>query len=268
MALRCFAYSFSRELTIKNLHQHLANRYDIKTVDHVLHLKANGPGIQDDEGDVFIYSYGAIVCWGLTEDKEQEIISSLELSLDSKLGAEDDDIYSYGYGVDSKVEDDHITLKDHDLNNKLAISYGLAQSVKLGGFEETIDKIIKSTKSLPEKLAKDGNIHLSRKETRKLMGRIFIDRTSIHLHLKLLDVPNFFWEHTELEPLYEMITEYTTLQERVVVLNKQLEVMHELLEMLDNELNNQHSAKLEWIIIILIFVEVLITLAKDILHII
>ena len=268
MSLRCFAYSFPRELTLKNLQKDLEERYELASIDDVLYLRVNSPDIEKDEGDVFIFKYGAIVCWGLSETEEKKIINILERNLTSRLGAEDDDLYTYGYGDETKIEDDHIYLKDHDINNKLACSYGLAQSVKLGGFEETIERIIQNTKELPEKLAKDGTIHLSRKETRKLMGKIFIDRTSINLHLKLLDVPNFFWDNTELEPLYEMITEYTTQQDRVEVLNKQLDVMHELLEMLDNELNNQHSSKLEWIIIILIFVEVVVTLAKDILHII
>jgi uncharacterized Rmd1/YagE family protein len=42
--------------------------------------------------------------------------------------------------------------------------------------------------------------------------------------------------------------------------------MHELFNMLAAELNNQHSALLEWIIIFLITFEVFITLSKDFFH--
>lgn len=81
-------------------------------------------------------------------------------------------------------------------------------------------------------------------------------------------MPNLFWEHIELEPLYEMIIEYMAQKQRVGELNRQLAVMHEMLEMLGNELNSQHSSNLEWIIILLIFVEVVLTLAKDFFHLI
>lgn len=268
MSLRCFAYSFSRELTIKSLYQYLSDNYNLKKFDDILHINIDDKDIDKDEGDVFIFSYGTIVCWGLTKDIEDKICRILEKFLGSKLGEVDDDLYSYGYGEEIGISEDHITLLNNDTQSKLACSYGLAQSAKLGGFEETIQKIIDNTKELPEQLAEDGTINLSRGETRKLMGRIFIDRSSINLHLKLLDVPNFFWDHTDLEPLYEMITEYTTLRERVNILNKQLNVMHELLEMLANELNNQHSSKLEWIIILLIFVEIVIILIKDVFNLI
>ena len=43
-------------------------------------------------------------------------------------------------------------------------------------------------------MTKKGKIYLSRKDIRKLMVRIFVEKNSINLHLKLLDIPNFFWE--------------------------------------------------------------------------
>jgi uncharacterized Rmd1/YagE family protein len=49
------------------------------------------------------------------------------------------------------------------------------------------------------------------------------------------------------------------------VLYKRLDVIHELFEMLGNELNHQHSSRLEWTIIYLIVIEVVLTVAKDLL---
>ena len=99
------------------------------------------------------------------------------------------------------------------------------------------------------------------------MGRIFIDRSSINLYIELLDTPNFFWDKTELEPFYEMLTEYVDQEGRLKIINTRLDLMRELMEMLVAELNNQHSSKLEWIIIILIFIEVTVTFAKEVFHI-
>ena len=122
------------------------------------------------------------------------MLTSLSSCMADKLGAEDDDTFSYSYGEKAKITSDHIVLPNDNINTKLAFSYGFAQSVKLGGFENTIQGIIELTKKLPENLAKKGKILLSRKQIRKLMGRIFIDRDSINLHLDLLDIPNFFWD--------------------------------------------------------------------------
>ena len=47
-----------------------------------------------------------------------------------------------------------------------------------------------------------------------------------------------------------------SLSARVEVLNKRLDIIKELFDMLASELANRHSNTLEWIVIILIMVEV------------
>ena len=92
----------------------------------------------------------------------------------------------------------------------------------------------------------------------------FLERAVINLHLDALDTPEFFWEDSELEPLYKMITVYLDVQPRVEVLNKRLSILHELLEVLGNELNHQHSSRLELTIIWLIVFEVCLSLLRDV----
>ncbi len=264
---RCFAYSYSKSLQMRALKEYLTEKYKVTSFDVVLHIRKTGPAISDAEGDIFIFPYGVIVTWGLTKELEIEFSKSLLPFLDEHLGAIDDDLYTYSYDYEAKIEDDHIVLPSKEIINKLACSYALAQSAKLGGFENTIQNIFEQAKMLPECMARKGKIHLSSKAIRKLMGRIFVERNSINLHLKLLDTPNFFWDNTELEPLYDMIIKYMAQERRVNILNQQLVVLHELLDMLTTEIHNQLSSRLEWVVIILIALEVVLTLAKDIFHI-
>lgn len=266
--MRCFAYSFSRSFNLEKLATFLKNHYQITKFDGAVHVCELSRSANAEEGDVFIFPYGAMVAWGLAEKDEVKLCKELSACLNERLGAIDDDLYSYGYGDRPTMKDDHIILPDHDILSKLACSFALAQSVKLGGFENTIQNIFEQTKYLPERMANRGNIHLSRLAIRKLMGRIFVDRTSINLHLELLDAPSFFWANTELEPLHRMITDYIEQKQRMSTLNQRLAVLQELLDMLATELNNQHSSTLEWIIIILITLEVVLMLGKEFFHII
>lgn len=265
--MRCFAYSFSRSFELSKLLDFLRSRYQVTQYEEAIHVHSSVVRSSEEEGDIFIFPYGALVSWGLNEVEEKKLCKELEEFLSERLGAIDDDLYSYGYGAAASIKEDHIVLPKNDVLNKLACSFALAQSVKLGGFEETIQNIFEKTKDLPERMAKKGSIHLSRTQIRKLMGRIFVDRTSINLHLELLDAPSFFWNNTDLEPLHEMINEYLEQRQRMTVLNQRLAVLQELLDMLATELNNQHSSKLEWIIIILIAIEVVLMLGKEFLHI-
>ena len=57
-----------------------------------------------------------------------------------------------------------------------------------------------------------------------------------------------------------MIANHLDLETRIEVLNQRLDIVHDLFEMLGNELNHQHSSKLEWIIIWLIVIEVVMSI--------
>jgi uncharacterized Rmd1/YagE family protein len=83
--------------------------------------------------------------------------------------------------------------------------------------------------------------------------------------MNVLDTPEFFWEHPEHEGIYQITAAELGLQTRVRALNSQLDVIHDLFEMLSNELNHQHSSRLEWAIILLIVLEVALVIFVDIL---
>ena len=51
------------------------------------------------------------------------------------------------------------------------VSFALAQSVKLGVFEQTVEKTIVDTRSIPERMALDGKINLKRKQINKALGQ-------------------------------------------------------------------------------------------------
>lgn len=52
------------------------------------------------------------------------------------------------------------------------------------------------------------------------------------------------------------MSKYLEMQERTAVLNKRLDMLRELLEMIQQQMENDHAAKLEWIVIWLILIEV------------
>lgn len=265
LSLRCYAYAFDKSFDITKLVEFLKSRFELTHFEGALHVAVKIKYGDLEEGDIFLFPYGAMVTWGLEEDYENKLRREIKKCLAERLGAVDNDLFTYSYGEKSSIVDDHITLPDKDIYSKLSCSFALAQSVKLGGYENTIQSIFEKTKHLPERLAKLGKVNLSRRATRKLIGRIFVERTSINLHLDLMEAPNFFWENTELEPLHKMVTEYVDQRQRLNNLNQRLAVLQELLDMLATELNAQHSSRLEWIIIILIAIEIVLMLGNEIL---
>lgn len=261
--MRCTAYCTAASYNVGPLFEILKERYTPTFYRDAIHIP-----YPTENGEVFLFSYGVVVFWGLTEEEELQLLEKVKITENGPIEKMERDKFFFSYGDSARIHRDEIVLQNKDAITKLAISYGLAQSVKLAVFEERINKTIENTKKLPEDLAVKGKIFLSRKEISQKMGELFIERNSVNLHTDILDAPEFFWEYSEYEPLYRAIANYLDLSPRVDVLNKRLNIVRELFEMLSNQLNHQHSSTLEWTIIWLIVIEVALAVMKDIFHLI
>lgn len=256
-----------------------ANGYDIGRLSHSLQMQGNvqlyrdviHQQPKDEKGskrDIFYFPYGVVIFWGFTEEEEKEYLSSMGRFEKDSLPDIEMDGFTFSYADKMKIQEDNISLPKKDPLTKLAISYGIAQSIKLTVFEGVIAKTVESTKGFPSDLARFGKISLSRKETSQKMGELFLERNYINLHTEILDTPEFFWEHSELEPFYRRVILYLDVGKRVELLNRRLNLMHELFEILSNELNHQQTSRLEMTIIILIVIEVILALLRDLFHLI
>jgi uncharacterized Rmd1/YagE family protein len=264
--MRCSAYCTAASVTTSVLFEYLKANYEVKRYREVIHLKLSTHNPQ--EGDAFIFPYGAVVCWGLETSQEQSLLKEIKQFEVQPQDVPCYDEFTYVYGTKANITEDEIVVPDHEILTKLAFSHGIAQSVKIDSFEQTIQRTVDLTRELPQRLATQGKISLSGKQIHVMMGRLFIDRHSINLHQELLDTPDFFWEYSELEPIYKLTAHYLDRERRVNVLNQRLTVLKELFDMLSNEFNHKHAARLEWTIIWLIVIEVALALSKDIFHII
>jgi uncharacterized Rmd1/YagE family protein len=92
------------------------------------------------------------------------------------------------------------------------------------------------------------------------IGHLFVQRINVNLVSPILDTPELFWSEPTLEPLYNAIRGYLEIPQRVELLNQRCQVVGDLLDMLKEHLNSTHGEYLEWIIIVLIAIEILIGL--------
>lgn len=214
-------------------------------------------------GEVYCFSYGVIVFWRLEKAREMwwlEILRDVERE---PLKQVESDIFSFSIKEQMQIVNDEICLPQGKPLAMLAASFGLGQSVKLAVFETSVEKALQHCQPIAQRLAKKGRSFLSRREIARRMGQLFLERSSINTHLDALDKPEIIWENDESEPYYDAVADYLDLSSRQIVLNRRLDVVKEIFDMLSTQLNHQHSATLEWIIIALILFDVVLTLLRD-----
>ena len=264
--MRCTSYCTASGYDIPRLQQTMKTHGTTQLYRNVIHLQVKKE--KAVKGDVFFFHYGAVVFWGFLPEEEQDLLKDLKELEREPVAKTEIDEFTFAYGQNMRIEEDQITLNNKNILTKLAISHGIAQSVKLNSFEDLLDKTIENAKTLPNELANRGKIGLSRKEISRKMGEIFMERNFINLHSEMLDTPEFFWNYPELEPFYRKTVHYLDVGKRVDILNKRLSVVHELFEILSNELRHQHSSRLEMTIVILILIEIILAVLRDLFHLI
>jgi len=214
------------------------------------------------ERDVFLFRFGCLVAWGLPEKRIAVIKKFLESYIKAPLDpdqVEQDDML-YCHGMASSIRKDRVVLVTEKAFERMAHSYALAQSVKLTVFETSVDGTILKSKSIPEEMGRTGRLprNMDTLTVSKLMGELFVQRCNVNLHTDILDTPEIFWEFDEYEEQYEKCRKYLDLSKRVQILNHRCDIVKDLYEMLQNEVQTEHGNYLEWIIIILIMLEVIV----------
>lgn len=207
-------------------------------------------------GEAWLFEYGVIVFWGVDEDEKLALLHRLQVSEGVLTGKHQEHLRFVIEGDVLKLHQDMVVLPGEDELLRLSISHGLAQSVKLEEYESKAQDTISEYGYLPKALAETGKIKLGRTALAKIRGHLFSTKSDIFLHYGLLDTPEFFWEYSEYEYAYALTSRYLDIRSRVELLSNKLDVIHELFEMLADDLNHKHSSFLEWIIIILIAFEI------------
>lgn len=212
------------------------------------------------KGEAWFFEYGVLVSWNLSEDDRMQLCHQLTGVLNDASRQQFSEQYHYQIteGQDFKIHHDIITLPSDEPLIRLALSHSFAQSIKLEFFEDEAREVIQKNRYLSKTLAATGKIPLSRRELAKLRGVLFETSSDITLHFNLLDTPEFFWDYPELEHYYQLLVKYLDMSPRIELLNLKLSTIHELLDVLVAEQHHKHSAFLEWIIIVLIAVDIVI----------
>lgn len=221
--------------------------------------------VEWQQGHIFLFDYGVLVFWQLNATQRSDFLIKIKDFATGVLETLVDDSFTFEDGCEKCfVKNDHICLDVFEGMSMLAVSHGIAQSTKLGQFENRVQQTITDHSHIPQSIASSGDSGLSRRELAKLRGRLFLSKSDIMLNYDLLDTPDFFWDYPELDHYFQTLTDYLEVKQRLDVLSKKLETVHELFGMIADELRHRHSSLLEWIIIWLIAFEIVVFLVYDI----
>ncbi|KAG5984242.1 hypothetical protein E4U55_005513 [Claviceps digitariae] len=275
----CVAESFNMPLVVEILSSHGFAIDPDKTefdASEVVHAKGvNG-------GDIFVFPSGTIVTWSLPPDvvTKQILRAAEDAHSPQNREVEDLDFMEDVSRAESTMKGDMIVLgtrrehKDGDTLDttlaKIAFSSGLARSTKLAALESALTHYFESTRHIPAILSQGSGLSLGRRFILQKTGELLSLRARLNHYSELTDsLPDIFWDSRSelgLEGYYDQVGRALDVNVRIRTLNQKMDYAQEIATVLREMSSEQHGTRLEIIIILLIFVEVVFELRRIVLE--
>ncbi|KAL4764424.1 RMD1 family protein [Aspergillus foveolatus] len=240
-------------------------------------------GLSPEEiGDIFVFPSGTVVSWALPEGftsflATRTLLPAAEGAHVDSLETEDLEYVEDAQRDNSSIHGDTIILgtKPSDaalapqssghqsvdtVLTKVAFSSGLARSTKLAVLETLLSNYFESTRTIPTLMSQGSRLPYTRDFILRKTGQLLSVRAQLNLYSELTDsLPDIFWDSRHelgLEGYYEQVGRALDVGIRIKLLNEKMDYAQEIASVLRERLSETHGLRLEWIIILLIAVEV------------
>ncbi|XP_049759585.1 required for meiotic nuclear division protein 1 homolog isoform X1 [Elephas maximus indicus] len=270
--MQCTAFATADEYHLGNLSQDLTACGYVEVTSlprdaaNILVMGVENSAKEGDPGIIFFFREGAAVFWNVKDKTMKHVMQVLEkhevqpyeITL---VHWENEELNYVKAEGQSKLYRGEIQLNseldlDDSILEKFAFSNALCLSVKLAIWEASLDKFIESIQLIPEALKAGKKVKLSHEEVMQKMGELFALRHRINLSSDFLITPDFYWDRENLEGLYDKTCQFLSISRRVKVMNEKLQHCTELTDLMRNHLHEKRALRLEWMIVILITIEV------------
>jgi len=213
--------------------------------------------LKRSEESYLYLDYGSIV---FCNYKEKEMIKIIQLIAGddadySTLSSEEYEIIE-APGEPEQVHFNTVTTESFSVDILHIVMFNLSQSVALENYQNRTNNLLQETREISDKLKTTGDIGLKRPALRQFIGKTMVLRTRIAENLLIFETSDLAWSSEQLSRLDNELREQLDMVNRHHGLQYSLNIAKENLDLFREILHHKQSSTLEWIIIILILLEV------------
>jgi uncharacterized Rmd1/YagE family protein len=216
---------------------------------------------------VLLFSFGIVVF--INSSHADEITSFLhyihtfEPDIDIQHADKYTDDYSLHIGETEHIEltDEYVVVPKYESFYPELISTVLAKSVALEKTEEQLGKIHDKLENIIDRLEK-GKLRVGNKELARTTAQIVRHEYNTLAYIMILDKPDITWTSSTAGEFYDSMVEFFELNDRYKILKSKTEILYHIMEGFSTISHSMRGLFVEWIIVILIVVEVVLTLLQ------
>ena len=254
MQVKIEAFQVAESFNIKKLRAEFSATLHSGTASELFYF------FEDRNHYLYIFDYGVVVFGNYDAIGRSDFLRFIKSFATTPLAhdlneqyivEEDDKITNF------IVKNDYVIIKQATPSVLRIAMLNVAQSVALEYYEMLTDEMINSTKRYTQELELKGEINISKKALLKFIGRVLNVKNSIVDNLYILDDPNLVWDDDALNNLNRSLKSNFETNTRFKDLDYRLQIVENNLKLFTDVLNHRESSRLEWIVIILILIEIL-----------
>jgi len=242
----------------------VANQLDIKGIKSFLDIKP----LADSSSELyygfsggkyqFYFNYGVIVFAGYTEDEMKYAVKTVAMYQKNALTnwLRDDHELRLDEGNDVRFEFDEVVVGRLDEKVIRIAMFNLAQSVALDYYHGVSENLLTEVKGFANQLELTGKLKISRKNMMRFIGRALNTQNEIAENIYIFDAPELVWDNEYLDKLHQGLMKHFDLRVRYNEIEYTLRIIEDNLSVFREIIHQRESSILEYIIIILILVEV------------
>jgi len=211
-------------------------------------------------GYIVVFRYGVVVCVGVSAVDEREIASHFLAGTTQHSHIEEERL-----AIEIRPDQEEglaaggvLRIRELTVGHALVIADILAKSVALARYEREIASVFDTIEPAASDLAVSGRLPRARKALLQLIGSALLAQHRVSGRIAFAEKPDVLWDRPELERFYARLEDEYEIVERGTLLNGKVGVVGSAAQTFTDMMDTQRSTRLELLIVVLIFAELII----------
>ncbi|MEI8356242.1 MAG: RMD1 family protein [Deltaproteobacteria bacterium] len=220
------------------------------------------PTAGDDTEWVYLYYFGGVVFLNCSGEIIARFLDGIvrfaeHLKSHPQLPFREEYRLEIDAGREAAITNDYAVMPNDNQAFIDIICFVIAKSVALERIEERVDAVFDEVEVLIANLGK-GTLELPDRDMARLASSILGFKYTSIAHIMVLDKPDITWDDPEADRLYLTMARLFELNQRYQEIKHKSETLLDMTDVFTSLSHARRSARLEWIIIILIAIEIIL----------
>lgn len=241
----------------------LGERLDVRALEQTQRVAVTPLSIPVGErGLAVLFRYGAVVLFHVAPLEEVGLLDQLKRFVGEPFTKPEIEEVELRVSADKPegLESGILYVTDLSIERLQLISEILARSVALAYSETVVRESVGAIESWASSLEQTGAGGALEKQLRKHLGAMLLIQHKLAGRVEIGEKPDLLWDRPQLERIYLRLEDEYELKERDKTLERKLALLTSTAETMLTLVNNKHSNRLEWYIIILIMFEIVLSI--------